>query len=75
MPRVWVPYAEFVTDIESVGDDVHAHVFTGENSPPESIDEVAFYVAPYSFVGIGVMDAWLRRAIRWSSSVCGARRE
>jgi phosphoglycerate dehydrogenase-like enzyme len=49
VPRVWVPYAEFVTDIESVGDDVHADVFTGENSPPESIDEVAFYVAPYSF--------------------------
>ena len=49
MPRVWVPYAEFVTDIESVGHDVHADVFTGDDSPPASIDEVEFYVAPYSF--------------------------
>jgi phosphoglycerate dehydrogenase-like enzyme len=49
VPRVWVPYAEFVADIESVGHDVHADVFTGGDSPPESIDEVEFYVAPYSF--------------------------
>jgi phosphoglycerate dehydrogenase-like enzyme len=47
--RVWVPYPEFVEDVESVGDDVHADVFTGQNDPPASIEEVAFYVAPYSF--------------------------
>ena len=49
MPRVWVPYAEFVDDIESVGAGVRADVFTGENPPPGSINEVEFYVAPYSF--------------------------
>jgi phosphoglycerate dehydrogenase-like enzyme len=47
--RVWVPYPDFVEAVESVGADVHADVFTGENEPPESIEEVAFYVAPYSF--------------------------
>jgi phosphoglycerate dehydrogenase-like enzyme len=47
--RVWVPYPDFVEAVESVGDDVHADLFTGENDPPASIDEVTFYVAPYSF--------------------------
>ncbi len=47
--HVWVPYPEWVADVESVGDDVQVDVFTGENEPPASIDEVAFYVAPYSF--------------------------
>ena len=47
--RVWVPYPDFVEAVESVGDDVHADVFSGENDPPASIGEVAFYVAPYSF--------------------------
>ncbi len=49
MPRIWVPYAEFVDGVEAVGPDVHADVFTGEAPPPDSIDEVEFYTAPYSF--------------------------
>jgi len=38
-----------VDGVESVGRDVHADVFDGEAPPPDSIDEVEFYVAPYSF--------------------------
>jgi len=45
--RVWVPYPEFAVDVGSLGHEVD--VFTGQRPPPASIDEVEFYVAPYSF--------------------------
>jgi phosphoglycerate dehydrogenase-like enzyme len=47
--RVWVPYPEFVADVESLGHGVQVDVFTGESTPPASIGDVEFYVAPYSF--------------------------
>ncbi|MDQ1539525.1 MAG: hypothetical protein QOH29_251 [Actinomycetota bacterium] len=47
--RVWVPYPDFAADVESLGPQIDADVFTGQNTPPDSIGEVEFYVAPYSF--------------------------
>ncbi len=47
--RVWVPYREFVTDVESLGRGVEVDVFTGDGAPPASIASVQFYVVPYSF--------------------------
>lgn len=47
--RVWVPYPEFAADVESLGSDVDADVFTGDEEAPASIAEVEFFVAPYSF--------------------------
>jgi phosphoglycerate dehydrogenase-like enzyme len=45
--RVWVPYPEFAIDVGALGHQVD--VFTGQDPPPASIDEVEFYVVPYSF--------------------------
>jgi phosphoglycerate dehydrogenase-like enzyme len=52
--RVWVPYPEFVADVESLGPDVDVDVFTGDASPPESVADVEFYVAPYAFASTGL---------------------
>jgi phosphoglycerate dehydrogenase-like enzyme len=46
--RVWVPYPEFVADVESLGPDVEVDVFTGQAGPPDTVADVEFYVAPYS---------------------------
>jgi phosphoglycerate dehydrogenase-like enzyme len=46
--RVWVPYREFAVDVESLGSDVDADVFSGEEVPA-SIGQVEFFVAPYTF--------------------------
>jgi phosphoglycerate dehydrogenase-like enzyme len=46
MTRVWVPYAEVVPRLpESLAVDV----YDGDRPPPESIDDVEFYVTPYTF--------------------------
>lgn len=51
--RVWVPYPEFVTDVEQLGPELKVDLYTGDpavaDPPPESRHDVAFYVAPYSF--------------------------
>ena len=46
--QVWVPYEEFVADVEHAGPDVHVDVYTGEDGVPSSIGDVEFFVAPYA---------------------------
>jgi phosphoglycerate dehydrogenase-like enzyme len=46
--RIWVPYREFVADVEGAGPDVHVDVYTGEGGVPASIADVDFFVAPYA---------------------------
>lgn len=51
--RVWVPYPEFVTDVEQLGPELEVDVYTGDptdtDPPPEARRDVTFYVVPYSF--------------------------
>lgn len=51
--RVWVPYPEFVTDVEQLGPELEVDLYTGDptdtDPPPQSRRDVAFYVVPYSF--------------------------
>ena len=51
--QVWVPYPEFVTDVEQLGPGLEVDLYTGDPAAtepsPESRREVEFYVAPYSF--------------------------
>ena len=47
--RVWVPYFEWVADVEKLSPELNVDVYTGEGTPPASVDDVDFYVAPYSF--------------------------
>jgi phosphoglycerate dehydrogenase-like enzyme len=44
--RVWVPYAEVLPDLPA---SLEADVYDGVQDPPKTIDEVDFYVAPYTF--------------------------
>jgi phosphoglycerate dehydrogenase-like enzyme len=44
--RVWVPFGRSAKDLP---DNLVADVFDGHGAPPDSIDEVEFYVLPYSF--------------------------
>jgi len=46
---VWVPYSNWVADVEKLGPEIDVDVFTGEGPPPATVGEVDFYVAPYSF--------------------------
>jgi phosphoglycerate dehydrogenase-like enzyme len=43
---VWVPYAEIVPELPA---NLAVEVYDGEQDPPENPDEVALYVAPYTF--------------------------
>ena len=47
--RVWVPYSEWVADVERLSPELAVDVYTGLGSPPATVGEVDFYVAPYSF--------------------------
>jgi phosphoglycerate dehydrogenase-like enzyme len=47
--RVWVPYFEWVADVEKLSSELTVDVFTGEGPAPAGVGEVDFYVAPYSF--------------------------
>jgi phosphoglycerate dehydrogenase-like enzyme len=47
--RVWVPYFEWVADVEKLSPEIAVDVYTGEGRPPGSVAGVDFYVAPYSF--------------------------
>jgi phosphoglycerate dehydrogenase-like enzyme len=44
--RVWVPYQELLSRLP---DNLEVDVFDTGDEPPKSIDEVEFYVAPYTF--------------------------
>jgi phosphoglycerate dehydrogenase-like enzyme len=44
--RVWVPYEEVVPQLPG---SLAVDVYDGSGDPPASLDEVAFYVAPYTF--------------------------
>lgn len=46
MVRAWVPYADVVPRLPAT---VTADVYDGEGPVPKSIDEVEFYVLPYTF--------------------------
>jgi phosphoglycerate dehydrogenase-like enzyme len=43
---VWVPYAELVPELPG---DLGAEVYDGVQDPPEDLNEVRLYVAPYTF--------------------------
>jgi phosphoglycerate dehydrogenase-like enzyme len=47
--RVWVPYSDWVADVEKLSPEITVDVYTGEGSPPAGVGDVDFYVAPYSF--------------------------
>jgi phosphoglycerate dehydrogenase-like enzyme len=47
--RVWVPYSEWVSDVEQLSPELAVDVYTGEGPPPDFVGAVDFYVAPYSF--------------------------
>jgi phosphoglycerate dehydrogenase-like enzyme len=46
---VWVPYSDWVADVEKLSPEIAVDVYTGEGSPPDSVRDVDFYVAPYTF--------------------------
>jgi phosphoglycerate dehydrogenase-like enzyme len=46
---VWVPYSDWVADVEKLSPEIAVDVYTGEGSPPDSLRDVDFYVAPYTF--------------------------
>ncbi len=45
---IWVPYDEFVTDIEKLAPSLEVDVYRGDGVVPPSIADVEFFVAPYS---------------------------
>ncbi len=45
-PVVWVPYPEVVSDLP---DSLVVDFYDGEVEPPDSLSQVEFYVAPYTF--------------------------
>ena len=47
--RVWVPYSDWVADVEKLSQEIDVDVYTGEGPPPDTVGEVEFYVAPYTF--------------------------
>lgn len=44
--HVWLPYEELLPRLPA---ELTAQVYDGESPPPEGIDRVEFYVAPYNF--------------------------
>ena len=47
--RAWVPYSDWVADVEKLSPEIDVDVYTGEGPPTDTVGEVEFYVAPYSF--------------------------
>ncbi len=46
--HVWVPYEEFVADVEQLAPDVQVAVYTGRDGVPADVGSVDFFVAPYA---------------------------
>ena len=46
--RVWVPYDEFVSDVEGLAPGLDVDVYKGDGFVPASIADVDFFVAPYA---------------------------
>ncbi|MGH3026392.1 MAG: 2-hydroxyacid dehydrogenase [Gaiellaceae bacterium] len=46
--RIWVPYSEFVADVEALSPAIGVDVYTGDGVVPASIADVEFFVAPYA---------------------------
>jgi phosphoglycerate dehydrogenase-like enzyme len=46
--RVWVPYPEVVAQLPA---ELDVDVYDGTGEPPKTLDEVEFYVLPYTFDG------------------------
>ena len=46
--HIWVPYEEFVPDVEKLVPDLEVAVYTGNNGIPPDFAEVEFFVAPYA---------------------------
>ncbi len=46
--HIWVPYEEFVPDVEKLAPDLDVAVYTGRGGSPADIAEVEFLVAPYA---------------------------
>ena len=44
--RAWVPYADVLERLPTL---VPADVYDGVSAPPKSIEDVTFYVLPYTF--------------------------
>jgi phosphoglycerate dehydrogenase-like enzyme len=45
--RIWVPYSEFVADVEALAPDIEVDVYKGD-TVPASIGDVEFFVTPYA---------------------------
>lgn len=46
--HVWVPYEEFVSDVEQLAPGVNVDVYTGRDGVPDDVGAVDFFVAPYA---------------------------
>jgi phosphoglycerate dehydrogenase-like enzyme len=46
--HIWVPYEEFVSDVEKLAPDLEVAVYTGNSGVPSDVGEVEFFVAPYA---------------------------
>jgi phosphoglycerate dehydrogenase-like enzyme len=46
--HIWVPYEEFVSDVEKLAPDLDVVVYTGNNGIPPDVGKVEFFVAPYA---------------------------
>jgi len=46
---VWVPYSDWVADVEKLSPEIAVDVYSGEGPPPDTVGDVEFYVATYSF--------------------------
>ena len=46
---MWVPYSDWVADVEKLSPEIAVDVYSGEGPPPDTVGDVEFYVAPYSF--------------------------
>jgi phosphoglycerate dehydrogenase-like enzyme len=46
VPLAWVPYVEVVPELPG---SLRVEVYDGESPPPDTLDAVEFYVAPYTF--------------------------
>ncbi len=56
--HVWVPYEEFVSDVEQLAPDLNVAVYTGRDGVPADVGDVGFFVAPYATTAeaLGVTD-------------------
>lgn len=45
--RIWVPYEEFVPDVEALVPDIEVDLYKGDGLVPSNVAEVEFFVGPY----------------------------